>query len=265
MQRLWGRVWGGVVSGLYHLSGWVLGIAVFGIVFYCSDKYLGIADWLNFFLALLMASAIVGLAAIPFEGRRHRRFWNTFFQAMRLPSAPLSLATDEPGPFVEAWGSMLWVPAAGVRLNADDTALHLASFDLCHEVSLPTAMISQVEFDRGDGPPKRRHEGMNWKREWLGMPFAPTVYLGIRCAPDDELVVYPLCFHPDLESHAEQLYARLKKALLSVEKPALYPLSAEVLDKKLPPSFAPRNLRTHILQRFWPDYRPTTWREWFNR
>lgn len=253
------------LSALYQLSGWVLGIAVFAIIFSLTEKYLGLKDTIAVYVAIFGAAIIVAIVAMPIDTRKRQRFFDTFFQAMKLPAKPISLATGEPTPFTEDWGTVLWIPEAAIRLDADNASLHIVSYDLSYDVLLPIAMITQVEFDPGDGPPKRRRNGMSWKREWLGLPFAPTVYLGIKCALQHELVVYPLCFHPDLEDHAEMLHAQLKKALESVEQSASCPLSAQALEERLPPSFESRFLRTHILQRFWPDYRGNTLREWLNR
>ena len=264
MQSLLSRLGARLRKFLYHLSGWFIGIAVFFAVTYALDKYLGIEGGLSFFPAIFVAAMTVAVIAWPFEARSRRRFFDRFLDYRKRPQNPVSLANGKLTPFSEQWGSALWIPEASIGLDAGGQTLQLLSYDLSYNVLLPVEMISQIEFDPGDGPPGQRKEGMSWKRKWLGWPFAPTVYLGIKCAGSGDLFVYPLCFHPKLERDAEELF-RLLREHVGVDRRSFFPHSADVLEERLPPSFESRFLRTAILQRFWPDYRGNAVREWLNR
>jgi hypothetical protein len=253
------------LSILYHLSGWVLGIAIFGIVFFGTERYLGIADEINFFLALVGASIAVSLIALPFERRRHRLRNERFISAWRRPQKPVDILSNEPTAFRPDWGTVLWVPDAGISMSVDNSALQIVSFDLQYNVLIPIQLIIQIEFDPGDGPPGERYPGMSWRREWFGWPYAPTVYLGLRFAPSQDIVVYPLCFRPKNDEDARILYQRLMDGQRATSQSISFPLETIISEDMLPGSFESQYLRTTILQRFWPDYRPKTVREWLSR
>lgn len=254
-----------LASFAYTSLRWILGL----VVFLVSVRLL--LDTFNFdtndaiFTALCIAVIVVGAASLPFQAISNRRFHERFTTAMEQPQSPVSLETNQPTPITHYWGSVLAVPQAAVALNADNSALQLTSFDLAYNVLLPTAMISQVEFDRGDGPPKARYPGFLQRRNWLGMPFHPTVYLGVRCADDGEVFVYPLCFHPDHETDALVLYDRLNEGHLLTRTVISFPAKINVLENSLPGSFSSKFLRTDILRLFWPDYQASRYREWLNK
>jgi hypothetical protein len=264
VQSLLSRLGARLRTFPYRLSGWLIGIAVFFAIIYVLDRYLGIGGGLGLFLAIFVAAMTVAVIAWPFETRSKRRFFDRFLDYRKQPQNPVSLVTGKPTQFSEQWSSALWVPEVSVNLDASGQTLQLLSYDLTYNVLLPVAMISQLEFDPGDGPPGQPKESMSWKHKWLGRPFTPTVYLGIKCTSSEELFVYPLCFHPKLERDAEELFTLLRN-LVGVNRNDFFPHSAEMLEKRLPPSFESRFLRTTILQRFWPDYRAKTIREWLNR
>jgi hypothetical protein len=261
LRRLGSRT----LSLVYNLLGWVLGIAIFLVAFFVLTEHLVWGSITAFWISGIAAFVIVALIGEPIESRQKRRRHDRFVQKLRSPQWPVSLATGAPTSFARHWEAGLWIPAATIFLDADERALQILGHDLSHDVLLPVAMIEQVEFDPGDGPPYRQGKAVSWQRKWFGRPFPPTVFLGIRCAKSGELVVYPLCFHLHAAGDARDLHQRLKHAMESAAEPIPFRHSGEALESKLPPGLESRFLRTEILKRFWPDYRPTVLREWLNR
>lgn len=253
-----------ILRGLKHLGICLICIVVFFAVSGLLNNYAGDIGAANGYVSLLCAAMVYGLASALTEHRRHRRRIERFLAARKQPQKPLDILSQAQRSFKPAWSTVLWVPEAAISLPADNSALQIASIDLQYNVLIPIQLITQIEFDPGDGPPGQRYPGMSWRREWLGLPFAPTVYLGLRLAPSADVVVYPLCFHPKNDEDARILHQRLLDGQQAASQSISFPLETTITEEMLPGSFESQYLRTSILRRFWPDYRATTVREWLN-
>ncbi len=101
------------------------------------------------------------------------------------------------------------IPEAGIFLDAGCDAMRIISHDNKYDVVLPVEMNTQVEFDPGNFPSALNFGAAKVRRVALRR-YMPTIFLGVRCGADRELVVYPLCFHPDMIADARDLYERLR-------------------------------------------------------
>ncbi|MDY0872175.1 hypothetical protein [Dongia rigui] len=250
---------------LYHLGGWILGIIIFLAVSDALQNQQWLGDTMIMVVSLSCASLVCGIIHSFVERRQLRQRNERFISALKEPQWPVDVVSNEATAFRRDWFALMWVPVAGVSLPVDNSALRITTLGLEYDVSIPIQLIMQVEFDPGDGPPGRRHPGMSWRRQWFGLPYAPTVYLGLRLAPAEEIFVYPLCFDPKNEEDARVLYQRLLDGRRAASHSISLPLEMKISEEALPGSFESRYLRPSILQRFWPDYRPKTVREWLNR
>lgn len=247
-------------------SGVLVAILAFAGFYSLATLGFALAERTSTAIALLVAFAAFEIHAFWEKGVRRRMQWQSFATAMESPGRkPTSLDGNQEGWFFPIWQTMSLVPEALIRMSADGRALQIASVDQKYNVAIPIEMITQVEFDRGDGPPGKRHPGMSQRREWLGIPYAPTVYLGLACTDEDGVFVYPLCFHPEAEQKARELHDRLLASMDTVNRSLRPTLAADVFDEKLPPSFESEYLRPDILRRFWPDYRAKGLRAWLDR
>lgn len=253
-----------VFESAQYITVCLLGIAIFGIVGSLLDAYAGYLGAANFFIALLCGSMAYGLGRALIERARDRERIGRFLAARKRPQKPVDILSQDRRDFRPAWSTVLWVPEAGISMPADNSALQIASIDLAYDVLIPIQLITQIEFDPGDGPPGQRYPGMSRRREWLGLPFAPTVYLGLRLSPSADVMVYALCFHPKNDEDARILHQRLLDGQQAASQSISFPLETTITEEMLPGSFESRYLRTSILRRFWPEYRATTVREWLN-
>lgn len=266
MPYLLKRLGHGMRSLLYDLTGWVLGIAIFLCGYLILGEHFswgGIAAIL--LTAYISAGIIIDLATRLVNARQKRIEGERFTRKMQGQQCPLSLTTGQPTAFSPQWEAVLASPAATIFLSANDDSVRIVSHDLSHDVLMPVGMIEQVEFDPGDGPPYRQDKGMSWQRKLFGQPFAPTVFLGIRCTDGGALFVYPLCFLQHAGGDARDLYRRLTQTLQSAAATFPFQLSNQALEEKLPPCRKCRSMRTETLQRFWPNYRARWPHEWLNK
>lgn len=237
----------------------ILVLAAIGLVMMLAHPWM---------FAVLVGGAILNTIPVVFSHREKQTEWQllrtSYMMPLPLPPTSRSLATQAQVGFVAVYQKPLVIPEAGILLDADSEAIRIVSYDDKYDVILPIEMIAQIEFDPGNFP-NGLQAGRAKARRLCLRRYMPTIFLGVRCGVDQELVVYPLCFHPDMATDAHNLYEQLRVKYADVPDKITCPLSATEFEQALPGSFDGQSLPRSVALRFWPDHKGGHIVEWLSR
>lgn len=232
-------------------------LADFCVVFLLTGFGLAAAITQPVIFAICIGMTLLSMPFVIRDRRKAEEKWrclkDLFASPLFLPAGSHSLQTISQVEFVAVHQDLVWMPEAGVFFNQENDALRIVSHDGKYDVVLPIEMIHQIEFDSGDGPIGQRNKKTSLTKRLLGRYYLPTVFLGVMCK-DRELVVYPLCFHPEMEAEARAFYERIQTKFDNAPAKTICPLSADEFERALPDSLEARDLPQSMMLRFWPDY-----------